>query len=109
MKIAKHLISTDMILEGGPYGCYDDYIVSGTGLRFRQWWCSDQQLSYRSDTNCYCYRSNNRQQLLGQIGVEDKIPPVIECRDVTIICGEQLPTVPAPEIFWSSGNRIQCE
>ena len=31
MKIAKHSLTTDMILEGGPYGCYDDYIVAVEG------------------------------------------------------------------------------
>ncbi|MBL0009582.1 MAG: hypothetical protein IPP25_21065 [Saprospiraceae bacterium] len=29
---------------------------------------------------------------------EDKIPPTIECRDVVIMCGAQLPDVPAPAI-----------
>ena len=80
------LITTDMMLEGGPYGCYDDYLVEveGYGSGFGGVTIDNSAIGSTLTVTV--------------ISVEDKIDPVIECRDMTIMCGAQLPDVPAPAI-----------
>ncbi len=91
-------VSTSMILSGDVYHCYDDYIVSiqgygsGAGGVLINSSAVGQTLTvtvYDPDTGNSCW---------GTISVEDKIPPTIECRAVTLLCGEPLPTIPAPEL-----------
>jgi subtilisin-like proprotein convertase family protein len=92
------LVGADMILEGGPYGCYDeDYTVeripsySGTcgplpydGATWAD--CSDigRTITVKvtdNETGSYCW---------GSIKVEDKLAPEIECVPFTITCAEEI-------------------
>ncbi len=89
-------VLADQILEGGPYGCYDDYIVEvlnqfgfPTG---NQVCCNNvgQTKTVRvtdPDTGNKCW---------GSITVEDKLPPVIECADINVSCTEEIPELPSP-------------
>jgi subtilisin-like proprotein convertase family protein len=91
-------IGTDMILEGGPYGCYDDYIVAveGYGSGFGGVTIDNDAIGETLSVTVTDPETGN--SCWGTISVEDKIPPTIECRDVVIMCGAQLPSEPAPGI-----------
>ncbi len=83
-------LNADQILEGGPYGCYDDYIVEldktppyGNGP-----WVpgilgpSDVGKTYAvqvtdPDTGNKCW---------GNLKVEDKLPPVLDCPPAILPC-----------------------
>ncbi|MBK8490769.1 MAG: T9SS type A sorting domain-containing protein [Saprospirales bacterium] len=91
-------ILADMILEGGPYHCYDDYIVEvlnqfgfPTG---NQVCCSDvgKTKTVRvtdPDTGNKCW---------GSVKIEDKLKPIIECLDFDISCTQDFPDHPHPQI-----------
>ena len=91
-------VTTDMILEGGPYGCYDDYIVAiqGFGSGFGGVTIDNDAIGETLQVTVTDPTTGN--SCWGTISVEDKIPPTILCRDVTIMCGAQLPTEPAPAV-----------
>ncbi len=91
-------IGADMVLEGGPYGCYDHYqvdVLTGTGLSLGDvLGCNHIGTVYTvmvtdPDTGNKCW---------GTIQVEDKLPPVITCQDLTISCTVQVDQVPAPVV-----------
>ena len=74
-------VGADMILEGGPYGCYDDYEVEvdGNGNTVD---CDDvgstlSVLVTDPDTGNSCF---------GHITIVDNIDPEIECTDFAITC-----------------------
>ena len=92
-------ITTDMILEGGPYGCYDDYIVAVQGFGSGNGGVLINSTAIGQTLTVTVTDPATGNSCWGTISVEDKIPPVIECRDITILCGEELPTEPAPEII----------
>ncbi len=78
-------VGADMVLEGGPYGCYDDYIVSIEGGDDVVC-CDDLGGPWTvkvtdPDTGNSCW---------GSIVVEDKLDPVIECTDAFINCNEDI-------------------
>ncbi len=82
-------VGADEILEGGPYSCYDDYQVviynlankpignilnaSHVGLKLK--------VEVVAPNNNRCW---------GEIKVEDKNPPVLECADVYTSCSGSL-------------------
>ncbi|MEZ4958020.1 MAG: proprotein convertase P-domain-containing protein, partial [Saprospiraceae bacterium] len=90
-------IGADMVLEGGPYGCYDtryDVLVLNAlgGI-------IPQPLGPAAIGKTYTVKviDNQTNQLCwGSIIVKDKLGPIIECRDLTIACSEALPAEPAP-------------
>lgn len=81
-------IHADFILEGGPYGCYDDYIVdviTAAGSLGQTVGCSEiggthSVMVTDPDTGNSCW---------GSIIVEDKIAPVISCIDYDNIACSQ--------------------
>ena len=97
-------IGADDVLEGGPYHCYDDYVVEldktlpyGNGP-----WVpacvgpSDIGKTYQvrvtdPETGNKCW---------GNVKIEDKLPPVLECRDYAIPCNANPNdgAEPAPQI-----------
>ncbi len=91
-------VTTDMILEGGPYGCYDNYIVAiqGFGEGFGGVTIDNDAIGQTLTVTVTDPSTGN--SCWGTISVEDKIKPTIECRDVVIMCGAQLPDNPAPQI-----------
>ncbi|MEZ4908261.1 MAG: HYR domain-containing protein [Saprospiraceae bacterium] len=103
-------INADMILEGGPYSCYDDYRV--------EIFTSMPAVTYNAVGNVsnpvgpghyvvgvYDQTGNN---CWGEINVLDKLPPVLECRDVAVDCEEGANSVdePAPAVV---GYQQQIE
>src|SRR5690606_19689867 len=91
-------ITTDMILEGGPYGCYDDYLVSVEcyGSGFGGVLLGSDAVGQTLVVTVTDPETGN--SCWGTILIEDKLPPTIECRDITVICGEEIPFGPAPEL-----------
>lgn len=101
------VVGADMILEGGPYGCYDTrytvMVLSPTGQNLGNIVTS----SYiGSEWTVKVVDNETGQSCWGSIIVEDKLKPTIECRDVTIDCNGELPDVPAPQI---TGPQIQLQ
>ncbi|MDX2278948.1 MAG: HYR domain-containing protein, partial [Saprospiraceae bacterium] len=104
------VVGADDVLEGGPYGCYDDYIVEldktapfGNGP-----WVpavagpGDVGKTYQvrvtdPTTNNKCW---------GNIKFEDKLPPVLVCRDQIIPCNGTPVLEPAPAIV---GAQVQIQ
>ena len=88
-------IVPSMILEG-DVGCFDDYFVEmDVTLPFGDGPWIPPFLTSADIGKTYAVRVThlgNNNSCWGTISVEDKIPPVIECRPVTILCGEALPT-----------------
>lgn len=92
------LINADMILEGGPYRCYDEYEIileTSGGMSVPNPITGDFIGETLMVTIVDPVTGNS---CWGNIFVEDKIKPTIECRDLTIVCGDIIPDVPAPGI-----------
>ncbi len=72
-------IETDMILEGGPYGCYNDYIVSvqGYGSGFGGVFVNSDAVGQTLSVTVTDPETGNT--CFGTISVEDKLPPIITC------------------------------
>jgi hypothetical protein len=75
-------IGADKILEGGPYGCYDDYIVTIMGRTNNILGRGDIGSTFTvvvtdPETGVNC---------MGRVHVEDKLPPQLVCVDTTILC-----------------------
>ena len=92
--------NADIFLEGGPYGCYDDYEVylwpfnseanstgnvSGQVLDMTGWSGSHTYKVVDPITGNTCW---------GTFVIEDKLAPTIECSDITINCITPVPTAP---------------
>ena len=89
-------VGADMVLEGGPYGCYDDYIVE---ILNQFGFPTGNQVCCNNVGETKTVRvtdPNTGNKCWGTITVEDKLPPVIECRDITVSCTEEIPELPAP-------------
>ena len=90
------LFNSDQILEGGPYGCYQNYIVTvtnDTGLVF------DKFLSCAeigNDLIALVTNPANGNSCWGHIQLEDKNPPVVHCQDWTIPCTRSIDEVNEP-------------
>ncbi|MCF8239320.1 MAG: HYR domain-containing protein [Saprospiraceae bacterium] len=83
-------IGADLILEGGPYGCYDDYqvmiftannqpLVGSPNVGAGQIGKTLIVKVTDPDTGNSCW---------GAISVEDKMPPVLNCPMVEVQCGD---------------------
>jgi hypothetical protein len=95
------VVGADDVLEGGPYGCYDDYMVtifnaqnqplasspSVGAAQIGQTWKVQVK---DPETGNYCW---------GSILVEDKWKPTMVCQNLEVACGENIPVAPAPEFF----------
>jgi hypothetical protein len=76
------VVGADLILEGGPYGCYDDYIVTIQGKTNNVLGRADIGRTFTvtvtdPETGNSCW---------GRISVEDKLPPQLLCVDTTLSC-----------------------
>ncbi|MBK9017063.1 MAG: HYR domain-containing protein [Saprospiraceae bacterium] len=92
------VINADMILEGGPYGCYDDYIVTitdDTGLELGNVLTCNQVGDFLI---AKVMDPDNGNSCWGQIVLEDKTPPVITCQDWTIPCTKAVNSVSEPTV-----------
>jgi len=88
-------VTADMVLEGGPYGCYDDYIVLVTDDRGNIIDMDDDtsngtQLGWRHIKKCYTVTvidPATGNSCWGEICVEDKLDPIIVgCDNDTVGC-----------------------
>lgn len=102
-------VTADMILEGGPYGCYDEYVVTiknaigqvlatGGGAVGAPGALVDASFIGGTYTVEVMDPENGNIKCWGTLTVEDKLPPIMECRDLTISCTEDIPNEPAPEV-----------
>ncbi|TVR79623.1 MAG: HYR domain-containing protein, partial [Saprospirales bacterium] len=92
------LINADMILEGGPYACYDDYelvIETQGGVSVPNPITGDFIGQLLMVTVIDPVTGNS---CWSNIFIEDKIKPTIECRDLVLECGEEIPNEPAPGV-----------
>ena len=65
-------INADMLLEGGPYGCYDDFIITLNGI----------ETNFITEPGEYMYvitDPDTGNQCMGMLNVESKADPVIDC------------------------------
>lgn len=91
------IVTADMILEGGPYACYDEYIVEiedSEGNNYGNVVTGDnigQDLIVR-------VTGPNNNSCWGKLIVEDKAPAFLDCIDVVTTCfGEIYPGAPIAE------------
>ncbi len=87
-------ISADMFLEGGPYGCYDDYEVNI--------WIYGNEANQTGNVNGatidfgnllgdHVYEitdPNTGNTCWGEFTAEDKLAPTLTCNDYSILCTE---------------------
>ena len=81
-------ITGDLVLEGGPYGCYNDYQISlfdenGVGIGFT---LTSNHIGQTVTVIVTDPETGNSCE--GLLFVEDKTPPEILCSDVSINCEE---------------------
>ncbi|MDX1684040.1 MAG: cohesin domain-containing protein [Saprospiraceae bacterium] len=88
-------VGADMVLEGGPHGCYDDYIVTveddrGNRMDMDNDPSNGTQLGWPHIGRCFqvtVFDPETGNSCWGNICVEDKLPPVvIECANDTVDC-----------------------
>lgn len=92
-------VGADMILEGGPYGCYDDYVVTitnDTGFVFTNWLSCNE---IGRTLTAKVMDPDNGNSCWGEIILEDKTPPIILCQDWTIPCTRAVSSVEEPAYF----------
>ncbi|HZV69186.1 MAG TPA: hypothetical protein VFG10_06560, partial [Saprospiraceae bacterium] len=92
-------VSTSMILEGDVYGCFDDFLVSIQGFGSGLGGVLLNSSAVGQTLNVTITDPATGNSCWGTISVEDKLPPTLECRDITILCGEEIPEQPAPELI----------
>jgi hypothetical protein len=91
-------VGADQILEGGPYGCYDNYIVEVLN-----------QFGFPAGNEVCCNLTGQTRTVRvtdpatgnkcwGSIMKKDKLKPVINCLDITISCTEEIPNLPSPAV-----------
>lgn len=89
-------IGADQILEGGPYGCYDDYlveIVNSIGLPAGNVACCD----HIGDTlNVRVTDLQTGNTCWGTVWILDEWSPEINCTEFTIPCSADYNNVPYP-------------
>jgi subtilisin-like proprotein convertase family protein/propanediol utilization protein len=89
------VVNADMVLEGGPYGCYDEYVVTVTG--------GGNVITTPGAYGVTVTDPETGNSCWGNIVAEDKLPPVIECGNFTVTCIDPIPAVPVPPF---NGSRI---
>lgn len=89
-------INPDMILEGGDFGCFDDFLVEieGVGGGFGGILINNQNIIIGNMYTVTITDTKTGNNCWSTILVEDKLPPVVECFDEEILC-----TVPIQPVF----------
>ena len=97
-------VTADMILEGGDYACYDDYIVSITttnGVVIGNTVGADQIGMTLTAT----VTDPNGNSCWGELIVEDKIGPTLDCIDIYTTCtGTTVPGDAVSEMVTFAGD-----
>lgn len=79
-------ISADMLLEGGPYSCYNDYLVSVEGYGSGLGGITVTSSAVGLTLNTTVSDPTTGNSCSGTISVEDHIPPQIFCQNSEIPC-----------------------
>lgn len=98
-------VGAEEILVGGPYGCYDDYIVSITneqGIEFLNLLSCDE---IGQDLIVKVMDPDNGNSCWGHIVLEDKNPPVVTCQDRVVPCTMALTSIPRPTVTDNCDNN----
>ena len=100
-------VNADMILEGGPYGCYESrytvMILSNFGANLG----NTVNASFIGPQWTVKVVDNvTGQSCWGKIKVEDKLPPVIQCENLTLPCTAPSTAVSAVKNFTSSNTPL---
>lgn len=92
------VITADMILEGGPYGCFEDYTVEIT---------DEDDVNYGNTLTMDNIGQTLKARVISPVGnscwgriiLEDKAPPALECIDVYTTCqGDLEPGSPVSDV-----------
>jgi len=97
-------VGADMILEGGPYGCYDDYIVNVNNTGSNVVDCTE----VGETVSVMVTDPNTGNSCWGEITLEDKLAPTIICADLTVGCTDDIPEIlaPADGAITYTGNNL---
>ena len=92
-------VKADQILQGGPYGCYDNYIVEVYNQQ-------NQPIGnllgsqYVGQTLTVKVTGPNSNACWGMVKIEDKAPAVLECEPIYTTCkGALTPGAPLPQMI----------
>jgi len=98
-------VSADMILEGGPYTCYNNYLVEVQGYGSGFGGVTISSSSIGQTLNATITEPSTGNSCWGTISVEDQIPPQVTCSNYQIPCGESTApdTSTTPEITDNCG------
>jgi hypothetical protein len=94
-------INTDMILEGTPVPGQNYEIVIKQGIAviatgINQVTITNASLYFGSTLTATIKNLTTNNSCWGQLILEDKMPPVITCSDITVNCYDNLNNIPAP-------------
>ena len=89
-------IGADQVLEGGPYGCYDDYVVEiKRGANWRPANVTGADVGKTFEIRVTDPATGNR--CWGHVLIEDKLGPVLDlCGPATYACNENTDPIFAP-------------
>ncbi len=91
-------LTADMFLEGGPYACYQNYILNVTPLPGAMTGNGTSAVTINAGAIAgwngmagpyevsVVDTANNNNSCWGNFMLEDKLPPVVTCEDATITC-----------------------
>ncbi|MBL0009467.1 MAG: HYR domain-containing protein [Saprospiraceae bacterium] len=85
-EICEAFVSTDVILEGGPYSCYNDYLVAVEGYGSGFGGVTITSSAIGQTLNVTVTDPSTGNSCSGTISVEDKIVPQVICSDFTSSC-----------------------
>jgi hypothetical protein len=101
------LITADMLLEGDEYGCWDEYVIE----------FSDPTVQY-VDGYLYAFPHINEyleacitdpetgNYCCSQLLIEDKLPPSLECSDITLECTDDILPQSIPHYPVADGSIV---
>ncbi len=90
------VVGAAMVLEGGPYGCYNDYIVTVYDT-YEAPLGNVMDCSHVGEVWTVSVTDpNTGNRCWGEIRVKDKMPPVVHCEDRVISCSQDIGSLPKP-------------
>lgn len=97
------LLVPDMILEGGHYGCYNDFLISvSNGVSGNYYALLNGENTTPGNTYIVTITDNKTGYMCwGEIYVYDNFPPIVECFDVEIYCN-----TPLTPVFSAPGEQV---
>jgi hypothetical protein len=101
------IVGADMVLEGGPYSCYDDYTVE---LRLNGVLQNPRNVvdhRHIGQTLEATVIAPNGNRCWGNILVEDKIAPNLVCEDAFAECGADITPCASTGTVFIAGDTIQ--